>query len=511
MRARLRLPAHAIPAIALVAAAGVAERVFVYRSQLGVPDSDEAVVGLMARHVLRGDFATFYWGSGYGGTIESVLTAPIFFVFGTSWFALRIVPILLSAVAALVVWRIGRRLYGEPAASAAGAILWIWPPFLVSHLTQQQSGFYASGIVFGTVLILLALRAAESPTRGRVAMFGFVAGVALWDDVQLLAIVVALVVWLGWRRRAVLTQAWLAVPLGILGAAPWIIWNLQHHFGSLNTHIAASSSYPHRLRLFLSPLLPMLLGLRNPYSQEPIVSAVVTDLALLALLALFAHGAYRSYRRDVSVLYAIGLAFPFIYALSRATLLTEEPRYLLVLSPVAALLVGQAVSARRHARAASVAVLLVALALSGVALTKMETWRKANPREPSIAPRDIEPVLRILNGAGVDRVYAQYWVAYRIDFETDEHIVAAESKLEELRFVGGRPIPTSNPVIRWRPYEREVDASPRAGFVFIDWRQDANRAKRLAVMRELAARGFTHRRYANLVVYLPPRTAGHRS
>ncbi len=504
MRLRSRLTAEAMIAVGLVAAAGVAERVFAYRSSITVPDSDEAVVGLMARHVLQGQFSTFYWGGGYGGTIESVLTAPIFFVFGSSWLALRIVPIILSGVAALVVWRIGRRLYGEPAASVAGALLWVWPPFLVAHLTQQQSGFYASGLVFCTVLILLALRAAEAPTRLRVGTLGFVAGVALWNDVQLVTIIAPLVVWLCWRQRAVLAQAWLAVPLLLVGASPWIVWNLRHDFGSFNTHITTSSSYPHRLRLFLSPLLPMLLGLRSLYVQEPVLSAAFVDVVLFALLAVFAYGAYRSRRRDTIVLYVIGLAFPFIYALTRAAIVTDEPRYLLQLSPVLALLLGQAVSSQRHMRTASIVVVAAALTLSTITLARAASWRDNHPRNPAIAPRDIQPLLRILDAAGIDRVYAQYWVAYRIDFETNEHIIAAEAKLKSVRFVDGKPIPGAYPEVRWPAYVRKVNAAPRAAFVFIVWPQDANRAKRLSVMRQLEAHGFAKRSYADLVILLPP-------
>lgn len=504
MRLRPRLTAEAMVAIGLVAVAGVAERVFAYRSSITVPDSDEAVVGLMARHVLHGQFSTFYWGGGYGGTIESVLTAPIFFVCGSSWLALRIVPIILSGVAALVVWRIGRRLYGEPAASVAAALLWVWPPFLVAHLTQQQSGFYASGLVFCTVLILLALRAVEEPTRLRVGTFGFVAGVALWNDVQLVTIIAPLVIWLCWRQRAVFAQAWLSVPLLLVGASPWIVWNLRHDFGSFNTHITTSSSYPHRLRLFLSPLLPMLLGLRSLYVQEPVLSAAFVDLVLFVLLAAFAYGAYRSRRRDTFVLYVIGLSFPFIYALTRAAIVTDEPRYLLQLSPVLALLLGQAAGARRHVRAASVVVVAAALTLSGVTLARAASWRDSHPRNPAIAPRDIQPLLRVLDAAGIDRVYAQYWVAYRIDFETNERIIAAESKLKSVRFVDGKPIPGAYPEVRWPAYVRQVNAAPRAAFVFIVWPQDANRAKRLTVMKELEAHGFTKRRNADLVILLPP-------
>ena len=83
-------------------------------------------------------------------------------------------------------------------------------------------------------------------------------------------------------------------------------------------------------------------------------------------------------------------------------------------------------------------------------------------------------------------------------------ISAAESKLKSVRFVDDKPIPGAWPEVRWPAYVRKVNAAPRAAFVFIVWPQDANRAKRLAVMRELEAHGFTKRSYADLVILLPP-------
>ncbi len=79
--------------------AGVALRVWVYRSALGVPNSDEAVVGLMTRHIIEGEFPTFFWGQAYGGSQEALLTVPGFAIAGSGWLALRIVPIALYAVA----------------------------------------------------------------------------------------------------------------------------------------------------------------------------------------------------------------------------------------------------------------------------------------------------------------------------------------------------------------------------------------------------------------------------
>ena len=108
--------------VALAGVAGVVLRVWVHRSALGVPDSDEAVVGLMARHASGGELTTYFWGQAYGGSQEVLATVPLFWVAGSGWVTLRLVPVAISAITAVVVWRVGRRTIGERAAVLAGCL-----------------------------------------------------------------------------------------------------------------------------------------------------------------------------------------------------------------------------------------------------------------------------------------------------------------------------------------------------------------------------------------------------
>src|SRR5689334_12812241 len=89
--------------LVLVGAAGLALRIWVDRAAVGTPDSDEAVMGLMVRQAVHGHLTTFYWGQPYGGSQEVLLTVPLFAIFGSSYAALRAVPIALSALAAVLV------------------------------------------------------------------------------------------------------------------------------------------------------------------------------------------------------------------------------------------------------------------------------------------------------------------------------------------------------------------------------------------------------------------------
>src|SRR6195256_4431104 len=78
-------------------AIGLALRLAVIASPLGEIDADEAVVGLMARHIaFLGERPVFYWGQPYLGSLEAFTTAPFFRVFDSSTPLLKLIPTAYS-------------------------------------------------------------------------------------------------------------------------------------------------------------------------------------------------------------------------------------------------------------------------------------------------------------------------------------------------------------------------------------------------------------------------------
>src|SRR5207237_1428292 len=120
---------------------------------------------------------------------------------------------------------------------------------------------------------------------------GLVLGLAFWQTSQVFPLELAAVVWLVWRRAAVLRLAWVAAPLALLGALPWIVWNAGHHWASLHLVSGAQSSYLWRLRLLASPVLPAALGLRRP-SSEWLLPFGVAAAIYMGLVVLFALGVF---------------------------------------------------------------------------------------------------------------------------------------------------------------------------------------------------------------------------
>src|SRR5207245_258896 len=159
---------------------GLAARLAVIGSQLGEIDGDEAVVGLMARHIaFLGERPVFYWGQPYLGSLEAFSAAPLFRVFDSSTFVLKLVPAAYSLAFVAVSAILTRRLFGTGAALATAAYLAV-PPAMWAVWSTKARGGYAELLFLGEALLLATLALAQSPSRRLVLLWGILAGLALW-------------------------------------------------------------------------------------------------------------------------------------------------------------------------------------------------------------------------------------------------------------------------------------------------------------------------------------------
>ncbi len=445
----------------------------------------------MVRHVLHGEFPTFFWHQAYGGTQEVFLTAPVFAALGSSIVALRAVPFALEVIAGILIWRVGRRTIGEPAATIAAAVWCIWPVAKLPKLGHQH-GFYASGVVYCALILLLTLRMRERQTAPRAALFGLVLGLAFWQTSQVVPIELAALLWLLWKQPRAFRLAWAAVPAALLGALPWLVWNAQHGWGSL---LVTSGDTPlvDRYRGAIDASLPLILGLRVPITSEWLVPSPVGPVIYLAFLGLFVFAGVRSRRSDKSLLYGVAAVFLVLLPVSPQAWRTAET-YLTILTPVLVLLVAQiATSARR-------AIPLLAVLLVGSIIVLVKTTATTpDPLAATTLPRSLAPLVRALDALHLDRVYADYWIAYRLDFATRERIVAADGDFRRLALRGGKLLP---PVPGWSdtryaPYDATV-RNGNYGYVFL-----APTIAQLGIERQLTSSGFVPRQAGPFRIFVP--------
>ena len=273
---------------------GLAVRLWIMTGRLGAIDSDEAITGLMARHLLDGELRAFMWRLSYQGTIVTWPVAASFWLFGSSRFTLELPFLVMSAGAAVMIWRIGLR-FLSPFQAAFGALaFWLWPAIYV-WISVKPLIFYVPTLVLGLAVVLCAVRVAEKP--GRVAdwcVLGLCAGAGWWTSPNIMYFAFPVGVWfIAFHRRALWPGVLYAAPCAVLGALPWI-WN-QATYGLTAFDLKedqAQGSFLDHLGYFFTHALPTALGLRAPISGDwalghggQLLYVVALGLLVLALVA----------------------------------------------------------------------------------------------------------------------------------------------------------------------------------------------------------------------------------
>ncbi|MCU1453720.1 MAG: putative rane protein [Acidimicrobiales bacterium] len=396
---------------------GVGLRAWIsWGSHLGIPDADEAVSANMARAVLHGHLPAFYWGQNYGGTGETVLIAGAFRALGASAASLRVAPFGLAMAAVWLTWRIGRRALGAQAARIATGLAAIWPLGSVFWSTRAR-GFYGVGQVLSLATVLLAVRLADQdePVASRRRdwlLLGLVVGAAWWTSPLCMVVVVPVLLWLLATHRPTLRDAALATIAFAVGALPWLVWNVRNGWASLTPlpQIQDHNGYVDHLHVFAVRGIPLVLGLQSPLRPGWILGRLVGPLVALAVLVWLAWVS-RRLRGPARMLVLVALAYPFLLALSPYSWFLEDTRYLYLLNPLLALLVGAGLA--RYRAGVAGGALVAALVLSLVSFRSMDAH----------SPLDVRPLARALEERHLDRVAADYWIAYPLDLATRGRVV----------------------------------------------------------------------------------------
>ncbi len=401
----------------------------------------------MAHEILRGHLFTFYWGQHYGGG-EPYLVAALFALFGQSRLVLGTAPILLDGVSALLVWRIGRQLFGPRVGVLAALLFWLWPEVYV-YLSTVEYGFRLLDLVCGLAVLLFALRLDSRGSKvADWAALGLSTGLGWWCSPEIAYFVIPAAAWLVYsavRDRAPLRPLGVVVMAvaAVLGAAPWLAVNIGHGYPSLQTPVGLlrQTGWLERLDTFFVHVAPLVFGLRLRGSGGWLIfpAAGIALYVLLGLL-LLVWVATLAFRGEALLLAFFVALFPLLYAYSSYAVYWNDGRYAIYLAPVLALLAASGLDelARSRARVrravpalglvAAVAVTLAAaarlepytpLAHSHGARASWTSWR-ADPDQW------LGPLVSALERSHIRGAYAGYWVAYALTFESHGRVVASD-------------------------------------------------------------------------------------
>lgn len=450
------MPKALIWVLAALVIAGVIAHLKILFSLAGTIDSDEAILGLMATHLKRGEISALYWGQAYGGSHEALIAGVLFWIFGVSSILLKLVPISLHAAAAILIWRVGRLTMSEAAARIGGTLAWVWPPFLM--FWSVKVGIYMAAICIALLALLYLLRMTSKETWPvhEACLFGFFAGNAFWANPQTLYMLIPASAF--FLRKFLFN--WKRLPLialfALVGSLPWIAFNIRHDWASFDIPPQPESTYLGNLDSFFRRMLPMVLGLRVAYSGNWVLSQA-GKVAYLGLILLMVLAIWKR-PKDIRLHIFVFVIYPLMFSLSPYSWFQGEPRYLLMLVPSASLMVGYALvrlfadrpllqnflaPAAAVAGASAIALLVPLFQLTN----RPESQRAATDRP---VPVSFEPLEDLLEREKVKYAYSDYWIAYRATFEFQEKIIVAPYY-----------------VVRYSPYNAKVHALDSPPFIFL--------------------------------------------
>ncbi|MEX0596455.1 MAG: hypothetical protein WD512_08125, partial [Candidatus Paceibacterota bacterium] len=105
-------------------------------------ESDEAIVGLMAKHITEGHpWPIFYYGQHYMGSLEPILISFLSLFIGLENYTLKIVPLIFSLSLILITYLTAYEVSNKLGARLAGILVAIPPLTLVVWSTKARGGF----------------------------------------------------------------------------------------------------------------------------------------------------------------------------------------------------------------------------------------------------------------------------------------------------------------------------------------------------------------------------------
>jgi hypothetical protein len=411
-------------------------------------DSDQAIVGLMAKHLseLR-TFPLFFYGQNYMLGVQAWLAAPFFLLGGPTPVMLRLPLVLLNIGVAIALLATMTRLGLRPVLALVACLPLITTTPVISDALVRPLG--AAIGPFAWVLALWGLR--RRPLWWGVV---FCLGVLHREFVVLALPALVLAGWrTPWRWRS---AEWLRAVVGSAGV--WVLIDLLKRsingYGPAGGDIDATSltmqakqlslwlsleGYATRVWDFIARAIPDMFG-AGPYAVHDYhgmfssltagswwAGAALGAAVLLCAIRLAAPGnTARSSERLSMYLGLIGVLAILTYGLNGGIDVTAMPvvRYglfvlLLPVGLLAAFFFRESHSHWRHAVAGLVTAWALFTAIDAARI--VSEYRASPPANPHREMADY------LVAHGIEYGYAQYWDAYIITFLAREEVVLAST------------------------------------------------------------------------------------
>jgi hypothetical protein len=424
-------------------------------------ESDEAIVGLMGKHILEGKYLPlFYYGQDYMGSLEAFFSSISFYFFGISNFSLKLEPLSFSILFIGLSYINGYVLGGVLTGRIAALLVAIAPSPLIIWSLKARGGFIET-LFLGSLGILCALilfnrkKCDYIKDRGLWFVLSLIIGLGWWTNNQIIFYICPLGITLLYRlffyqKNLICKINIIIISLFgfILGSLPFWYHNIFNSpkwssfevlFGS-----TAGGNAAKYFQDYWTTALPIILGARQFWIDNDtfwgasilVYITYLIPLLICLILSFSRSGNYFNSTKtpltslsSVSLLVLFLFFVPLIFSLSSFGWLSKAPRYLLPLYSVIPLLMSfclvRLISDKRKTLKFSsylIIVLILLINLSSNYLGGITDEGQPYIHKYSRVDKDHTELYRWLDKEGYNHIYTNYWIGYRVAFETNEKV-----------------------------------------------------------------------------------------
>lgn len=432
-------------------------KVFVSPVEITPFNADEAIVALMARHVNQGNIPVFFYGQAYMGSLDAMLIAVGFKLFGESVGVIRFVQSLLYLGTIFTSMMLANRLLGSRRAALYAGLILAIPPINTTLYSTVSLGGYGEMLLVGNFLLLGGLSIVDQIRESKslikkdiylgLFLWGIGAGFAFWILGLSLVYSVPVIFFFLWYLYKRMAARFLVPVLallvgGIIGSSPWWLTAIQARDLVVFSELAggaikgAGTDYwltrplQRALNLFVFGSTA-LIGIRPPWDIRWLMFPLIPLVMIFWLSVLiFNVKQVVKFRENIGLrilaLMGVILTAGFIFSPYG-----DDPsgRYFLPLMvPMAvfgAHLITTQFEERRYLEYAAIVFLLI-FNFGGTLQAANEIPPGISTQFDKVAQVDqsyLEELIAFLTDNQIHTGYSNYWVSYPLAFMSEEEII----------------------------------------------------------------------------------------
>lgn len=458
-------------------------------------DADEAIVGLMAKHILAGERPLFFYGQYYMGSLDAYFVSLGFLALGQKVWVIRLVQTLLLGGTIYLVMKVGEEAYGNLKIGFVAGLLLAIPNVNLLVYSTASLGGYGEALLFSVLVMWIAFRLkkhltaemmAWPKTHGLFILLGVVSGLAFWVNFLSAVVTFPCIVFVFiYLFRATLSgraklSAFLLLALGfVVGLTPILISLFQNGVGpvvrDLSINISTSEvgsalqKIGNHIFSFFFLGIPALFGIRAPWDVRWLATPLVPFLLLAFIAAITWTILFvRKHRSTQSTHWLFASITTFFFLLFVFTPFGLDPtgRYFLPLNLILSLMIANFAFSATGRKWVGFTTVFIILAFNiwstlqcalqnppGITLYLDSTNRINHRADPEL--------ISFLEANKIDRGYSTYWVSYPIAFLSNEEQI----------FLPQLPYHTSMLVSprydRYEPYDPLVENAPNVAYITV--------------------------------------------